>query len=191
MNPTHDSPAQSSPRDRILVAAHDLFYRDGVRATGIDKIIEQSKVAKVTFYRQYPSKDDLIRAYLDYRHVRWIHWFRTTLDAQVATGQSPADALVATLAQWFSRDDFRGCAFLNSSAELGTADPQILEIVREHKDDMTSAIETLVAPGNTRAAKARALALAVDGAIVHVQMGHPLPLVLDSLRTLISPMFAK
>ncbi|ODP31108.1 TetR/AcrR family transcriptional regulator [Pandoraea sp. ISTKB] len=191
MNPTHDSPAQSSPRDRILVAAHDLFYRDGVRATGIDKIIEQSKVAKVTFYRQYPSKDDLIHAYLDYRHVRWIHWFRTTLDAQIATGQSPADALVATLAQWFSRDDFRGCAFLNSSAELGTADPQILEIVREHKDDMTSAIETLIAPGAARAAKARAVALAVDGAIVHAQMGHPLPLVLDSLRTLISPMFAK
>ncbi|VVE38303.1 TetR/AcrR family transcriptional regulator [Pandoraea anhela] len=187
MNPTHDCPAQPSPRDRILVAAHDLFYRDGVRATGIDKIIERSKVTKVTFYRQYPSKDDLIRAYLDYRHVHWMRWFRTTLEDHVANGQAPSEALVATLTQWFSQDEFRGCAFLNSSAELGTADPEILKIVRQHKDDMTAVLEGLVPPGAARATKARALALAVDGAIVHAQMGHPLPLVLDGLRTLIHP----
>ena len=58
------------PRERILRTAHDLFYRDGIRATGIDRVIAESGVAKVTFYRQFPSKDDLVLAYLDFRHAR-------------------------------------------------------------------------------------------------------------------------
>ena len=57
-------------RERILVTAHELFYRDGLRATGIDRLIAESGVAKLTFYRHFPSKDDLIRTFLDYRHQR-------------------------------------------------------------------------------------------------------------------------
>eukprot|EP01031_Cornospumella_fuschlensis_P009142 gene9142-11228_t len=53
-------------RDRILVTAHDLFYRDGIRATGIDRIIAESGVAKLTFYRHFPSKDELVKAFLNY-----------------------------------------------------------------------------------------------------------------------------
>src|SRR6218665_2250806 len=68
---TTDLPA----RDRILVTAHQLFYRDGIRATGIDRIIAESGVAKLTFYRHFPSKDDLVLAFLDYRHDRWLAWF--------------------------------------------------------------------------------------------------------------------
>jgi AcrR family transcriptional regulator len=84
-------------RERILVAAHILFYREGIRATGVDKIIDQSSVSKVTFYRQYASKDDLIRAYLDYRHEKWISWFQTCLAQATGRGSSAAEALVATL----------------------------------------------------------------------------------------------
>ena len=72
------------PRERILVAAHGLFYAEGIRATGVDRIIERSSVSKVTFYRQYASKDDLIRAYLDYRHERWISWFQASLAQEAA-----------------------------------------------------------------------------------------------------------
>ena len=70
---TSDSHGSGTPsaRDRILRTAHDLFYRDGIRATGIDRVIAESGVAKLTFYRHFPSKNDLIRAYLDYRHQRW------------------------------------------------------------------------------------------------------------------------
>ena len=60
------NPPVPTPRERILLAAHDLFYRDGVRATGIDRVIAESGVAKVTFYRQFQSKDDLILAFLDF-----------------------------------------------------------------------------------------------------------------------------
>jgi len=186
---TVDQPAATaSPRDRILRAAHDLFYREGIRATGIDKIIEAAQVTKVTFYRQYPSKDDLIRAYLAYRHEHWMAWLRATLDSH--GGKTPQRALLATFEAWFARDDFRGCAFLNSAAELGSADPGILEIARAHKAEMTAVFETLLPRSAGRAAKARALALTVDGAIVHAQMGQPLPALLEALKLLVDPLFA-
>ncbi|MES2944350.1 MAG: TetR/AcrR family transcriptional regulator, partial [Pseudomonadota bacterium] len=121
------------PRERILVAAHALFYSEGIRATGVDRIIEQSSVSKVTFYRQYASKDDLIRAYLDYRHGRWISWFRNSLADKTSAGSSAADALVATLRGWFIQPDFRGCAFLNAAVELGSSAPEILKTVCSHK----------------------------------------------------------
>src|SRR3954470_24343514 len=62
-------------RERILVTSHDLFYRAGIRATGIDRVIAASGVTKVTFYRHFPSKDDLVRAFLDHRHGLWMAWF--------------------------------------------------------------------------------------------------------------------
>lgn len=177
-----------SPRDRILVTAHDLFYRDGVRATGVDRIIENSRVTKVTFYRQYPSKDELIQAYLKYRHEHWIGWFRAALEGEIAGGRSSGAALVATLEQWFRRGDFRGCAFLNAAAEFGSSDPEALAIVRQHKAEMTSVLEALMPRGAGRTAKARALALAVDGAILHAQMGLSVQAVLEAFKGLVHPM---
>ena len=110
--PTADA---SSARDRILRAAHDLFYRDGVRATGIDRVIAESGVAKLTFYRHFPSKNDLIRAYLDYRHRRWMAWFSDAL----ARHGGGADAIVVAVGEWLRDPGYRGCAFINS--EIGRA----------------------------------------------------------------------
>ncbi|CAN7161306.1 TetR/AcrR family transcriptional regulator [Acidovorax sp. LjRoot117] len=172
------------PRERILIAAHALFYGEGIRATGVDKIIERSSVSKVTFYRQYPSKDDLIRAYLDYRHEKWISWFRASLAQATATGVPAAKALAATLETWFSQPDFRGCAFLNAAAELGSSDPAILETVRRHKQEMASVLDDLFA--RDAVAAGRPLSLVIDGAIVHVQMGHPMDEVMDSFQAVVS-----
>ena len=66
-------------REKILLSAHELFYRHGIRATGIDKIIAQARVTKVTFYRHFPSKNDLILAYLEYRHTRWLNRFSQSI----------------------------------------------------------------------------------------------------------------
>lgn len=160
------------PRERILVAAHALFYSEGIRATGVDRIIEQSSVSKVTFYRQYASKDDLIRAYLDYRHGRWISWFQNSLAEKTNAGSSAADALVQTLKSWFIQPDFRGCAFLNAAAELGSSDPGILEIVRRHKQEMSSVLDVFFRGGSVSVGAS--LSLVIDGAIVHAQMGRPI-----------------
>lgn len=168
------------PRERILVAAHALFYREGIRATGIDKIIDQSSVSKVTFYRQYASKDDLILAYLDYRHEKWISWFQTSLAQATGSGSSAAEALIATLRVWFSRPDFRGCAFLNAAAELGSSHPEILGAVRRHKQEMLSVLDNIF-NGDAVSAGGR-LSLVIDGAIVHAQMGQPVDEVMENFK---------
>lgn len=170
----------STPRDRILTAAHNLFYREGIRATGVDRIIDEAGVSKVTFYRQYASKDDLIRAYLDHRHGLWIAWFEARLAKEAGKGTRPSEALLTTLRSWFSQPDFRGCAFLNAAAEWGSSAPEILETVRNHKRAMASVLDGVL--GSDAGAKGELLSLPIDGAIVHAQMGRPLDEVIDALR---------
>lgn len=153
------------PRDRILLTAHELFYRDGIRATGIDRVIAESGVTKVTFYRHFPSKNDLVLAYLDYRHQLWMGWFREALRQH--GGQ--LRALPRALSEWFHAPVFRGCAFINSVGELGSTQPQVREIARRHKQDMADAIAELLPPSRQRRQDARTIAIAVDGAIVRAQ----------------------
>jgi AcrR family transcriptional regulator len=158
-----------SPRDRILLTAHDLFYRDGLRATGIDRIIAESGVAKLTFYRCFPSKDELIRTFLDYRHERWMAWFVDALGRHGATAGGGLAPLLPTLAEWFADPLFRGCAFINAMAEAGAL-PGVAQTVQNHKNDMQQVIAGLLPAGPGQQALADAAALAVDGAIVRAQM---------------------
>lgn len=162
---------QSLPaRERMLLTAHELFYRDGIRATGIDRVIAQSGVTKVTFYRHFPSKNDLILAFLDFRHQRWMAWFTDALQRHGGTVQ----ALVPALAEWFGEDNYRGCAFINSVGELGPSLPGVLDVAQRHKNDMVTAIANLLPQSGQREPDAQAMALAVDGAIVRAQMDrHP------------------
>jgi AcrR family transcriptional regulator len=169
--------SEGAARERILLAAHDLFYRDGIRATGVDRLFGEAKVAKVTFYRHFPSKDDLIGAFLAYRHNHWMEWFTQALERHRAT-QTPAERLRAPLeplrlamAEWLLEPTFRGCAFINTVAELGGAIPEVCEIAERHKQDMAAAIAGLLPPGPGASSIAQAAALPVDGAIVRAQSG--------------------
>jgi AcrR family transcriptional regulator len=168
-NRAMDVPAPS-PRERILLTAHDLFYRDGLRATGIDRIITESGVAKLTFYRCFPSKDELIRTFLDYRHERWMAWFVDALGRHGAVAGGGLAPLVPALGEWFADPLFRGCAFINAMAEVGTALPGVANIVQNHKQDMQQVIAGLLPAGARQQALASAAAVAVDGAIVRAQM---------------------
>jgi AcrR family transcriptional regulator len=166
----------ASARGRILVTAHDLFYRDGIRATGVDKVIAAAKVTKVTFYRHFPSKNDLIRAYLNFRHQRWMDWFAAALlryqalQSKAQQRREPLAPVLSALREWFYDPQFRGCAFINSVAELGGGLDDALTIAASHKQDMVAAITQLL-PEPNAAAVARAAALALDGAIVRAQTG--------------------
>lgn len=181
-------PAAPSPRERILLTAHDLFYSDGLRATGIDRIIAESGVAKLTFYRCFPSKDELIRTFLDYRHERWMAWFVDALGRNGAVAGGGLTPLVPALDEWFADPLFRGCAFINAMAEVGNALPGVAEIVQNHKRDMQQVIAGLLPAGTRQQAIASAAAVAVDGAIVRAQMeGNEaalagLKLLLDALE---------
>ncbi len=89
LDPLIDVPALPA-RERILATAYRLFYREGIRATGIDKVIaEAGGVTKVTFYRHFPSKDALILAYLELRHQRWMDWFVDSLDRHAGNRRRP------------------------------------------------------------------------------------------------------
>jgi AcrR family transcriptional regulator len=149
-------------RERILLTAHALFYREGIRATGIDRVILEAGVTKVTFYRHFPSKNALICAFLERRHTLWMAWFVEALGRH----GGDVDALSAALAEWFNDPGFRGCAFINSVGELGGVVPEVLEISRRHKQDVVGAIAALLPPSRQRLQQARALCVAMDGAIV-------------------------
>ncbi|AME26430.1 TetR/AcrR family transcriptional regulator [Burkholderia sp. PAMC 26561] len=179
---TKDFAADLPPAERILVTAHNLFYRDGIRATGIDRVIAESGVAKKTFYRYYPAKNDLIVAFLDYRHRNWMAWFE---DAVKRHG-GDANALVPTLAEWFGSEVYRGCAFINAVVEVGGTLPEAVDISRRHKQDMADVIRTLLPPGSrTAKADARALAMAVDGAIIGAQFEDSPDATLKSLARVV------
>jgi AcrR family transcriptional regulator len=181
------SPAEFSDRpakERILLTAHDLFYRDGIRATGIDKIIDEAGVTKVTFYRHFPSKNDLIRAFLEYRHRRWMDWF---IDALQRHGAQPGGGLapvIPVLEEWFRNPVYRGCAFINTVAELGGTLPDVVEICRSHKQDMVAEIAALLPGGESRLRIANAAAIAIDGAIVKAQLESNSAEEKESLRSL-------
>ncbi|MEA3135520.1 MAG: hypothetical protein QOG17_3366 [Gammaproteobacteria bacterium] len=157
-------------RERILVTAHDLFYREGIRATGIDRVIAEAGVTKVTFYRHFPSKNTLIGAFLEYRHRRWMAWFIEALQryGSVSRGKGP-DALIPTLAEWFRDESFRGCAFINSVGEFGGTLSEVVKIAQRHKQEMTAVIASLLPASTQRKQDAQAIALAVDGATVRAQ----------------------
>jgi AcrR family transcriptional regulator len=169
-----------------LSAAHDLFYSDGIRATGIDSVIAAAGVTKVTFYRHFPSKNHLIYAFLEYRHQRWINWFT---DALQRYGNTPL-ALVPTLAEWFRLESYRGCAFINTVVELGGQLPEARDISIRHKQDMVAAIAALLPPSAHREQDAIAIALAVDGAIIRAQFDQSADAALQGLERLLQSMLA-
>jgi AcrR family transcriptional regulator len=114
-----------TPRQRVLAAAYGLFTRRGVRDVGVDEIITSSQVAKATFYRHFPSKDDLVLAVLDERERVWT-WGLVEAGAR-QRGSTPTGRLLGifdVFDDWFGRpDDFDGCSFINVLLEMGADHP--------------------------------------------------------------------
>jgi len=175
--------AKISVRDKILLTAHDLFYSNGFRATGVDTLIKEAKVTKVTFYRHFPGKSLLILAYLQYRHEIWINWFETTLRRHLDEGEIPSDAISATLYEWFISPEFHGCAFINASAEAKSEDieSEIKAICRDHKIETKNMIASLTKIADERVVNE--IMLLIDGAIIHAQMGMDSETVINVLKS--------
>jgi AcrR family transcriptional regulator len=124
-------------RQRILDAASELFYQNGIRATGVATIISHAGVAKATFFHHFPAKSDLVIAWLQQPASRWFDRIRAELDA---TTQSPASRLLSffdLLGEWFAQDDFRGCAFQNAAAET----PEAAHALRQATHDYALEIQ--------------------------------------------------
>lgn len=180
ITPLNIDPQQASAKEKILFAAHELFYLHGIRATGIDKIIEQAKVTKVTFYRHFPSKNDLIMAYLAYRHDLWMHGFCESLDRRIGQGEEKVAALISVMTDWWQSPGFRGCAFLNATAEIGEALPDVAQQSRDHKIALCKQLAQRWGVSEHR--KLAPVVMAMDGAIMQAQMGMPTEEVAHNLR---------
>ena len=164
--------AKSNARERILETAERLFYAEGVRAVGVDRIISEADVAKMTLYNHFGSKDDLILAVLEYREAKIDAYFRAAVARFIDEGNYPLDAFFAALGEWFESPDFRGCAFINASVELADATHPAAQFVAQHKHRFHDWLsELIVETGSTGAAAfAPAIAVLVEGAIVTAVM---------------------
>lgn len=106
-------------RERILQTARDLFYREGARAIGVDRIVAESGVAKTSLYRWFPSKDDLITAFLaEEERERWRCWDSNATRFANATPLEELRGIFIGLEHQIASARFRGCPFLNAVAEL-------------------------------------------------------------------------
>jgi AcrR family transcriptional regulator len=177
---------QPSARDRILETAARLFYQDGFRATGIDRIIAESGVAKMSLYRNFASKDELIKAFLDLRHDMWMRWFVEEVEVRFAERATLA-VIAQALGAWFAQDDFRGCSFINVVAEAGSAgDPGHLQQAMSHKQALEQYIAELAerlrltSPSDVAAQTM----LCVEGMIVRYQIMHDMTVVDTGWRLL-------
>jgi AcrR family transcriptional regulator len=109
-------------RERILDTAYQLFSRRGIRAVGIDEVIERAGVAKATLYRHFPSKDDLVIAFLERREERWtLAWVEAEAKRRGTTPEQQLLAIFELFDEWFHRDDFEACSFINVLLEMGPA----------------------------------------------------------------------
>jgi len=111
-------PPRKSARERILETADDLFYRDGIHVVGIDTIIEKSGVAKMSLYRNFASKDDLVAAYLEARGQRYWQWWDGVMARNATEPRRQLRDLFEAIAMRARRPGFRGCAFLKAAAEF-------------------------------------------------------------------------
>jgi AcrR family transcriptional regulator len=113
---TQSKAVKRSPRERLLEAASELFYAEGVQSVGIDRVIERAGVAKASLYSTFGSKEQLVCAYLDARHAQTLGRLRAAADA----AEDPVERILAVFdaqAELFRRPDYRGCAFTAAAAE--------------------------------------------------------------------------
>lgn len=156
----------SPARERILDTAFRLFYARGIRAVGVDLIIAESDVAKATFYKHFPAKDDLVLAYLEKVDGIWTGQLHAAAEA---AGPDPADQLVGlfdALGTACRRDGYRGCAFINAAAEAVPGTP-VHERTIAHKQAVRAWLCDLAARSGVDDpdSLARSLALLLDGGL--------------------------
>jgi AcrR family transcriptional regulator len=159
-------------RDRILNTARDLFYRQGIHAVGVDTVVAESGVAKTSLYRWFTSKDALIVAVLEKEaEDRWAGWDYTA----ARSGSDPREKLRAQLAgivKFVTGPKYRGCPFMNVTAEFADAQHPARHVAREMMEELRRRVRALVDPLNVRNPEelTEQLVMLIDGAFSSAQV---------------------
>jgi AcrR family transcriptional regulator len=168
-------------RDRLIETAGKLFYRDGYHATGIDRILAESQIAKMTLYHHFRSKEELILAVLEKRSREMFDSLRQFLDAKKRSPKKRLEAVFDWLVAWISSKEFRGCSFLKAMAEYQNLDDPVHRAALAHKVALTVEIRCLVVAAGLKKSRnlPEQLSLLLEGAIVQ---SHALGKVTPALR---------
>ena len=175
-----DAPAKV----RILATADRLFYEEGIRTVGIDRLIGESNVTKATFYKHWGSKDRLILQYLRGRH-RAMQLQMEELEANLDHPATAIRSLIVSMSSEIDRPGFRGCPFINASAEYSDPTSPARQLVSAHREWYTDTLMELLRnaghplPGDA----ADELMLARDGAMVGGYAGDPVSAIAALRRT--------
>jgi AcrR family transcriptional regulator len=169
--------ASVSPRDRILQTAADLFYRLGIHSVGIDRIIEESGVAKMTFYRHFPSKARLIAEYLAQQEQNWQRLVAQFTGDDAKTPVAKLLAIFDALELGIKNPGFSGCPFIKALAEFGSErnEPEVRAQIARHFTQMESVVRPLLKQARPKDAKKllQPLMSLITGTIVVAQAtGH-------------------
>ncbi|MBB4065774.1 TetR/AcrR family transcriptional regulator [Gellertiella hungarica] len=172
-------PARAPARDRLLQAAAELFYRDGVAATGIDTITAHAGVAKMSLYNNFSSKADLVKAYLEGRCAEWDQ----VREERLAAARTPRERVLAVFDSYVDHAHlayawgFRGCGLLNAAAELPVGDPgrRTVAAQKEEVERLFSLYLSQMRPGEEAAVASLAehLSFLLEGAMARAGLeGH-------------------
>jgi len=137
--------SEASARERILATADELFYREGVHATGVDTVVERSGVSKTSLYRVFRSKDELIAAFATERDRSFWAWWDRVEGQHAADPRALLEALLLGIAKRIAHSAYRGCPFLNLATELPAPDHPGRVVARDNKDEMRKRLATIVA----------------------------------------------
>ena len=168
-----DSPTIGA-RQRILATAYELFSRRGIRAVGIDEVVERAGVAKATLYRHFPSKDDLVLAFLDCREQLWTReWVEAEARRRGSTPEEQLLAIFDAFDEWFHEPDFEGCSFINALLETGDLKHPIGAASAAHLENIRSIVCSLAEEADLRDPAEFALSwhILMKGSIVQAAEG--------------------
>lgn len=155
-------------RERLLTTAEELFYAEGIRAVGVERILAESGVGRASFYRHFAGKDGLVLAVLARADERWRDWLRGTVDGYGLPAAERPAALFDALGEWLDGAGYRGCAFINAMIEAADCDGPVHAAAVAHKDAVAGYVDGLLAAAgrDDHAALTPDLMLLIEGAMV-------------------------
>ncbi|TDB54388.1 TetR/AcrR family transcriptional regulator [Photorhabdus luminescens] len=170
-------------RENMLDVVEELIYTRGIAATGIDLITRTTGSSRKTIYRYFGTKEGLIEEVLRRRDERWMRWFTSSL-AEYKTPKEKLLNIFLVLQRWFASDDFRGCAFINTSGERPNPDDPVRIIAKEHKEKVFTYVLSIceeISPDSSMDL-ARKFLLLIEGAITTAHVMNDTHFALEAMN---------
>jgi len=166
-------------RAAVLHSANQVFYARGIAGVGMADIRDDSGVSLRRLYGLYPSKRELVAAWLTDRHTTWMDWFTSAVAERSAAGEPPLLAAFDAIADWAATPGYRGCAFVNSAAETAEIDDTHRRIIAAHKEDLLTYLVSLARDSGYAKPErlGRMIGVLLDGAMVEAAvLASPAPI---------------